>query len=175
MVWPQPKDLIWPILAVSSSAFVQMRTPFAQQEIATPTTITGAFIFISVLLVGVIVWILKHVFMTTIPSIVAELKSERESNESNINKICENFKIDMAAERKMCAEQNAEVSRILTALIASTAQGQQASMAEINRHTTEQVSAYRHEMRDDIQQAVLGREVFLEQQKRRQQDQRHPT
>jgi hypothetical protein len=155
-------------------------------EVATPTTIVGAFIAVTMLLAGLLVWMLRYVFMTTIPAIMAtaelkhaailaeqkenrecyeaEQKAARECFEATINRVCEKFGAEGAAERKLCADQFASQNAALVALTAVLHEEREVMVATINAHTTEQATAYRHDLYDKLNQAVLGKELYLAQQ-----------
>lgn len=132
-------------------------------EPATPTTIIGAFIFLTLALMGLVGWLIKHVFVTTIPGIMAEMQAQREANANNLKAVMENSNQSTAAERALCAEQFSLVQTQIAALTTAVRQEGPNLIAEINRHTTEQAAAYRHDLVDKMNEAVLGRELHLAQ------------
>lgn len=136
---------------------------FAQVEPVMPTTVTGGFIAISMMLVGLVVWLMRHVFLTTIPGILAEMAAARETYTSEAAKARETFTETNADERRLCAEQFALVNAGMSALAQVGVVDRQAIVAEINQHVTESAVAYRHELNNVIQQAVLGKELYLAQ------------
>lgn len=141
---------------------------------ATPTTIIGAFITVSLSLVGLLVWVLRHVFLTTIPSIVGEQKAQRESNdanqaaqrvsnEKNLAIVIEAFKAEGAAERKQCADQSASTNSAILALAVDAREGRETALATVREHVTKEAAAYRHDLYDKLNEAVMGRELYLAQ------------
>jgi hypothetical protein len=132
-------------------------------DAATPTTIVGAFIFVCLALVALLGWVLKHLFATTIPGIMAEQKEQRECNEKNLTTIISAYQSETKAERDLCAEQFTLVRAGLATLTTACGQHNEIMARTINEHTTEQMAAYRHEMYDKINQAVLGKELYLAQ------------
>src|SRR4051812_15996434 len=123
---------------------------------ATPTTIVGAFIFVALSLVALIGWILKHLFITTIPGILSDQKAQREcyeeqqaqqreAHEKALNAIVSSFRAETSDERRLCAEQFTLVNTTLAGLTSAVNQEGGRIIAAINAHTTEQMGAYRHQ------------------------------
>ena len=146
---------------------------------ATPTTIIGAFIFVCLSLVGLMGWLLRHLFVTTIPAIVADQKeqreaheadqkAQRETSEASLTEVCEAFKQESQAERKLCAEQFTLVNASLAALTAVINQDRSAIVAQINQHTTEAMAQYRHDLYDKMNEIALGKEIAALQKAKRQ-------
>lgn len=181
---------------------------FAQADAlpATPTTIAGAFIAVCMVLAGLVGWLMRHVFLVTIPGLVAELasqrdahaklqaekdaahakaqaekdaahekviaamlaenKAQREAHAELVAEIGERYKAAADEERKLCTQQFALVNTALAGLTAVVGQERPLIVAELSQKITEAVSAYRHEQSDKLEQAVFGRELYLEKKKR---------
>lgn len=127
---------------------------FAQDVPQLPTTLLGTFIFVVVVLVGLVGWIMRHVFLTTIPAMQAAAKESQEQ------------------ERKLCTEQFGLLGAHVTALTAAVATGDKEVIASINAHTTEQCTKYRHDVYDKIHEAVLGRDLYLATKKSKEAQER---
>lgn len=150
-------------------------------EGATPTTIIGAFIFISVTLVALIGWLMRHLFLTTIPgqqaaftaalttvtesnekkhaAVIGEQKAQRESHEKTLEGLMLTFRQEAAAERKQCGEQFAALQASIVGLVAAQGEERKAVIASVNEHTTAQAAVYRHDLLDRMNEAVMGREL----------------
>ncbi len=144
---------------------------FAQELPAPPTTVTAALITLSVSLLGVVVWVVRHVFVTTIPGILASQQEERKANQAIMEEVCTTFKSEAAEERKSRDQNFTLVNSSLVALASSSAADGKQQVAEINRHVSEEIAKYRHEQRDIIHQAVLQRDLYLLQQQKRDKEQ----
>lgn len=134
---------------------------FGVESTATPTTIIGAFIAVSMSLVALVGWIMRHVFMTTIPSIVEDSKQAREA-----------AKAASDAERKLCAEQFNLINTSLVGLTTAMASNGSNIVNAVTEHTTKAMADYRHDIYDKINEAVLTREVHLA---RKAQEQKNKT
>lgn len=150
-------------------------------DAATPTTIVGAFITIAVSLAFLIGWILRHVFMTTIPQttkaftdsilvisnsrdtgqagLLAEQRAQREAHDKQCQEMYKLFRDETAAERRQCADQFQAMNAASTAMATSISEERRAIIASVNGHTSEAMAAYRHDLRGMIQEAVMGREL----------------
>jgi hypothetical protein len=159
----------WPILA---------QIP----EVATPTTIIGAFIAVTLSVTGVLVWVLRHVFLTTVPAIqaqhdksrelfaqtikviqdkaLADAESDRKAHQMTVDKLCTTFQGEARAERDLCQEQFRLVNTSLIGLTATMREQEDAVVEKINHHTTNSGIQYRHEIRNMIQEAIYGKEVW---------------
>src|SRR5437667_5765789 len=149
----------------------------AQAEMATPTTIVGAFIFVALCLVGLVGWILKHLFLTTIPgliqtaetkhqALVEEVKAQRESHETIIGQLCKTFEVTNAAERKMCADETALLNTSMASLTGAIREREEQIVARVNEHTTDSAGKYRHDIYDQIHAAIMRRSVEGAKQER---------
>jgi hypothetical protein len=130
---------------------------------ATPTTIVGAFIFVAVSLVLLIGWILKHLFMTTIPGVLADAKEQRECHERTVDAIVSSARTEQAAERALCEKRAALTDAAVAALTTATSRASDEMTRAINDHTTEQATKYRHDLYDAINRAVLTRDLYIAQ------------
>lgn len=125
---------------------------FAQAEAATPTTIVGAFIAVSVSLAALLGWVLRHVFITTIPSIVS-------SHDATVAAICKEFRETTTAERAECSERYESLNGSILGLTKELGASRESIIGRVNEHSTAQASLYRHEIRNLINNAVLGKEL----------------
>ena len=162
-------------------------------SVATPTTIVGAFIAVTLALAGLLGWVIRHLFITTIPGllgdattlraahekVVAQLvtdqATQREIHRVMIMDLANVFRSETLAERSLCKEQFAAVNASLAALVAVIGQDRQATIAAINQHTTQAMAEYRHDLADKIQQAVLGRDLHLARKLAEEKGQPHAT
>lgn len=158
----------WLAVVGSAGASPRDQHMFFAQDIPTPTTILGAFILVSISMSGVIVWLMRHVFSTTIPALLANQEQERKSHEATINAVVKGYKEEAAAERKLCEEKFELVNASLVALATSSVADGRTQVAEINRHTSEAMAQYRHDMKDSIQQAVLENDLYLLRKREKQ-------
>lgn len=151
-------------------------------EVATPTTIIGAFIAVTLSVTGVLVWVLRHVFLTTVPAIqaqhdksrelfsqtikviqdkaLADAENDRRAHQTTIDKLCTAFQAEAKAERDLCQEQFRLVNTSLVGLTATMREQEDAMIEKINHHTTNAGTQYRHEIRNMIQEAIYGKEVW---------------
>ncbi len=157
------------------------QAPLPVPDGVAPTTIIGAFIFVTLSLMSVLVWVIRHVFVTTIPSVIAtgeakhnlvvtEQRAQRECYERNLDAMCKTFAAEGAAERKQCADQFMSMTATLVGLTAALAEERQAIVAAVKQHVTEQAMAYRHELYDKLNTAVLGRDLALAEKRAREKD-----
>lgn len=132
--------------------------------------VVAALALVCLTLIGLVVWIIRQQYTATIPAIQAEQKAQRESNdanqkaqrdsnEKNIAATLAAAAAEASAERKLCAEHLGVLNASLVSLTAAQAAQCQAIVAAVNQHTTEQASAYRHDLANTINEAVLGREL----------------
>lgn len=145
---------------------------FGDADIPVPTTIVGAFIAISISLVGLVAWILRHLFQTTIPDInktgeakhaavLEEVKAGRVAHEATIARLCDTFQRESEGRRKECEQEVALINASIAGLTTAVREGNERIVASVNQHTTEQVAVYRHDIYDKINEAVMGRELAL--------------
>lgn len=93
--------------------------------------------------------------------------AERADFTSSLRGVTVAFKEEATAERHLCEKQFAIVHAALVGLTAGVGQEGRNIVASINQHVTEAMSAYRHDLTNMINEAVLGRELYLA--KKRQQ------
>lgn len=142
--------------------------PFAQTEAATPTTIVGAFIFVALALMSLIGWLMRHIFLTTIPAIHAEQAAERKAHEESEARQRKEHTDDLEAERALRDKQFGVVNAAIVALTSVVDKGREATVSEMKRHITEAMAQYRHDLYDKLNQAVLGRDLYLLQKQQQQ-------
>jgi hypothetical protein len=151
-------------------------------EIATPTTIIGAFIAVTLSVTAVLVWVLRHVFLTTIPAIqaqhdksrelftvtvkavqdkaLADAEADRKASQATIDKLCTTFQAEARSERDLCQEQFRLINTSLIGLTTTLREQEEAMVERVNHHTTNTGTVYRHEIRNMIQEAIYGKEVW---------------
>lgn len=124
-------------------------------DVPTPTTIMGAFITVAIGLLGLVVWMMRHVFLTTIPSIIASSETKFAG---------------LLADQKEQRESHERTQAAATAAIVSLTNGlreeRELIVAEIKANTKDEMSKYRHEQAETLNRAVLGRELYLLQKSR---------
>ena len=160
------------LLAITSLATHYL---IAQVEVnATPTTIVGAFIAVSGSLVILVGWLVKHIFMTTIPSILKdaedqrnkhseEQKAQRLANEKALTEISTAYRAESNQERILCKEQFSLMHAALTGLTSAINNDREHTLASVKSFIIEATAAYRHDIRDVVNQAVLTRDMYLAQ------------
>lgn len=92
--------------------------------------------------------------------------TERAEFRQSLQEVTTSFKAESAAERNLCEKQFAVVNTALVGLANGISQEGDTIVATIRQHITEAVSAYRHDLRDIINEAVLTREVYQAKKQR---------
>jgi hypothetical protein len=155
-------------------------------EQATPNTIVGAFIAVALALSALVGWVVRHVFVTTIPEstkvtlAVAENFKEaiktiaassdtnqagmradnqalRAQHDANLGRVLAAVQAEGAAERRLCQEQFTSLNAAIIGLTSTIREEREAIVAAVNHHTTEACAAYRHDLYDKLNEAVMGK------------------
>jgi hypothetical protein len=128
---------------------MQHLSPLAQIEPSMPTTAAAAIIFIAVTVVGSVLWAMRYVVTTTLPE------------------LAKTFSNGIAEERRFFADQTNGLNNSITGLTAAVtvltraiADQRELIIAKINEHTTLQMQAYRHDLNDQINKAILSKEAY---------------
>lgn len=117
-------------------------------DAAMPTTTAGAIIFVIITVVGLFVWLVRHVLTVTIPDLT------RTFNDTN------------TAERRLCAEQFALINGAISALAVVVREGHVEQVSDLKSHMTAEIQKYRHDIYDKIHAAVLTREAYARMKER---------
>lgn len=133
-------------------------------DAATPTTIVGAFIGIALSLAALLGWIMRHVFVTTIPSIIASSEAKHAALLS-----------EQKAQRESHERSMGAMNTAMVGLTAALGEEREAIVNAVNAHTTEQATRYRHDMIDALNKAVLGKELYLAQKAAERGDAKPPA